>query len=502
MVTPFIEELSHYAVKHGRPAGVLPSLIIAQGILESAAGKSELATNACNLFGIKANTTWEGDIFAKVTKEWSAERGWFEITANFRKYPTYEGAVIDLVDKYANGTGWEAHNRYFAVLGETDYVRATEAVHAAGYATDPTYPAKLQRVIEEHDLTRFDEYIDDTDYEKEDEGMVKIAVDAGHGKFTPGKRSPAGEREWYFNDKVVRALIDELNNYENVAILRTDDPTGNTDVGLTERTNKANRWGADAFISCHHNALVGKWANHTGVETFYMEGNSSQSQAARLAAKVHPGVVDAMGIANRGIRTANFAVLRQTAMPAILVEGGFMDSTIDIEKMRDNNRLKAQGIAIARGIAEFFGLKRKAAPAPQPKPIVKPATRLYRVRTTWSKPETQIGAYANLDTAKSVARNRPGYKVYDEDGKLVFDPQKVEPPVNVEPPKEDEPMDYEKHAKPTKSLQQEFAEAVERKLTDGTYPNRPATRAEVVVIVLRAMKQLEAQIAEQSKGEQ
>ena len=64
-----------------------------------------------------------------------------------------------------------------------------------------------------------------------------IAVDAGHGRNTPGKRNADNDREWIFNDRVVQALIDRLNDYEDVAVIRLDDPTGKTDVPLQDRTN-------------------------------------------------------------------------------------------------------------------------------------------------------------------------------------------------------------------------------------------------------------------------
>ncbi len=60
--------------------------------------------------------------------------------------------------------------------------------------------------------------------------MVKIAIDAGHGLYTAGKRTPADEREWSFNNKVVNAAIKYLNEYKDVTIIRLDDPTGKRDV--------------------------------------------------------------------------------------------------------------------------------------------------------------------------------------------------------------------------------------------------------------------------------
>ena len=148
----FIERLTPYAIKHGRAHGVLPSLIIAQGILESASGTSELAKNANNLFGIKSGSGWSGDIYTKRTSEHKTDGAIYYIDADFRKYPTFEGCVIDLVHKYVNGTGWEAHNRYAAVLNQTDYKKATAAVKVAGYATDVNYPAKLNELIEQYEL--------------------------------------------------------------------------------------------------------------------------------------------------------------------------------------------------------------------------------------------------------------------------------------------------------------------------------------------------------------
>ena len=65
--------------------------------------------------------------------------------------------------------------------------------------------------------------------------MVKIAIDAGHGMNTPGKRTPSGEREWSFNNKVALAAIAKLNTYQNVQILRLDDATGKTDIPLENK---------------------------------------------------------------------------------------------------------------------------------------------------------------------------------------------------------------------------------------------------------------------------
>ncbi|MEK5528528.1 N-acetylmuramoyl-L-alanine amidase [Viridibacillus sp. FSL R5-0468] len=234
---------------------------------------------------------------------------------------------------------------------------------------------------------------------------IKIAVCAGHGKHTAGKRSPADEREWHFNNQVVKALIKMLEKYENVLILRLDDPTGETDVSLSERVNRANEWGADIYISCHHNALTSKWGDWTGVETFVMTPKSANPSSLKLAKEVHPLVVEAMGLRDRGIKDANYAVLRDTKMPAILVEGGFMDSTIDIVKMRDTEYLKAQGEAIAKGAAVYLGAKLKEVTtvSKPSKPVSKPSNteEYYKKGVGAYRIKKPCGAYNGVNFSKS-----------------------------------------------------------------------------------------------------
>lgn len=254
--------------------------------------------------------------------------------------------------------------------------------------------------------------------------VKKVAVCAGHGgsNSTPGKRTPAGEYEWTFNDKVIRAGI-ALLEANGVQVLRTDDASGKTDVGLTTRTNKANAWGADVYWSSHHNALAGVWFNHgAGIETFTQNG--SHPSAEKLARIVHPKYVRAMGLKDRGIKKANLAITRQTKMPAILTEGGFMDSRVDIEVMRNDTKLKAQGEAIAEGILEYLGVKKTAntpetgkpdktqtKPVSITKPAAKPKQTWTKVTGNWTGQTLGIGEYGapvkQLQTM--LANNKPPY---------------------------------------------------------------------------------------------
>lgn len=196
--------------------------------------------------------------------------------------------------------------------------------------------------------------------------MIKIVIDAGHGFNTPGNRSPADEREWTFNDMVAKFAIAKLKTFNDVEILRVDDATGMTDVPLKTRTDRANAWNADVYASIHHNTLGVEWEKHSGIETYTMDNPTDNPTAnlksIEIAEEVHPRIVVAMGISDRGMKRANFHVLRETAMPAILTEGGFIDSTIDIIKIRDDQYLKAQGEAIAEGLAAYFKLQPNGIP--------------------------------------------------------------------------------------------------------------------------------------------
>ncbi|MBD8006222.1 N-acetylmuramoyl-L-alanine amidase [Bacillus norwichensis] len=221
--------------------------------------------------------------------------------------------------------------------------------------------------------------------------MIKIAIDAGHGGFgvTAGKRTPAGEYEWNFNNKVVLSAIKYFKQYQGVSLLRLDDSTGKTDVPLITRTNKANAWGADILISVHHNANTGSWGEWTGTEIYTYLG--IWPQAEKLASVVLRKLVQAYGLKDRGLKKADFHMLRESKMPAILIEGGYMDSSIDIKKMRDDKILDAAGKAIAEGVAEYLGMKKVIN-----KPVSKPAV------PTQNKPSSSYSGTSIVDYLKSI----------------------------------------------------------------------------------------------------
>lgn len=258
--------------------------------------------------------------------------------------------------------------------------------------------------------------------------MVTVALDAGHGGFgvTPGKRSPNGEYEWHFNDTVTVACQQRLQAH-GVKVVRVDDPTGRTDVSLEERVRRINNSKADLMCSIHANANTGRWSNGWGGTETWLT-NYRNPYSLQAANQIHPRMVKAMGLQDRGIKRADFYVIRWANMPGMLVEIGFMDSTIDIVKLRNKTVLRNTGIAIADGMLAYFGIKVKSGagtstPAASKPAASKPAAstdKLYRVRKTWADSKSQVGAYKSLSSAIKIAEGKSGYKVFDHAGKQAW----------------------------------------------------------------------------------
>lgn len=137
----------------GQKLNVLPSVTIAQAMLESNWGKSDLAINGKNLFGIKASKDWKGEIYTKQTKEQDSSKT-YTITANFRKYKSWLESIQDH-DKFFVSTPWRIQN-YQRVLKSTNYKEQAQALQACGYATDREYANKLINLIEKYNLQEFD----------------------------------------------------------------------------------------------------------------------------------------------------------------------------------------------------------------------------------------------------------------------------------------------------------------------------------------------------------
>lgn len=146
----FIETVGTLAKADVHGDKILPSLTIAQAILESGWGKSSLTRKANALFGIKATAQWKGRVFSCKTQECYDGISLVPAAACFRAYDSWAESIAD------HGAFLCGLSRYKAVVGEIDYKAACKAVKAAGYATDPEYAGKLIRIIETYKLHQYD----------------------------------------------------------------------------------------------------------------------------------------------------------------------------------------------------------------------------------------------------------------------------------------------------------------------------------------------------------
>lgn len=147
-----------------KKSGILASVSMAQFILESGYGKSELAQGANNCFGMKkslsgntwGDSTWDGSsVYTKKTKEQRADGSYVTITADFRRYGCVEDSIADH-SAYLLGARNGNKLRYDGLKGYTDYKKAAQIIKDGGYATSLTYVEKLCSIIERWKLTLYD----------------------------------------------------------------------------------------------------------------------------------------------------------------------------------------------------------------------------------------------------------------------------------------------------------------------------------------------------------
>ena len=252
-------------------------------------------------------------------------------------------------------------------------------------------------------------------------------IDPGHRRDTPGK-SGNGVKEYEFNESVARLLGAALSKYGEVYYtietenhLYSEMTAAGRIQNLNYRTSRANNiyWEAVkkygkgnfkiVFISIHANAYSNP--NVSGYEVFvYKHG----SEAHQLVKAIHRQAQLILGVGtdinDRGIKEANFAVLKNTIMPAVLIEHEFYTNSIGTKKLLDPGFREKCSEHIVKGILDYSGI----TPTKEVEKII------YRVRKEWENSGSQKGAYSVLENAIDEAKKYEEYKVYDDKGKQVY----------------------------------------------------------------------------------
>ena len=175
-----------------------------------------------------------------------------------------------------------------------------------------------------------------------------VVLDPGHGGPDPGAIGIGGIRETDVVlevSKIVKNLLSEKG--VKVRLTRKNE----VDLDLPPRVSFANNSDADIFVSIHANASRGKRRDINGLETFYYRGWRGRLLAKRIQQqilRVSPGSPD------RGVKQGRFYVIKNTKMPAVLVEVGFLTGRLDARRLEKSTHRKRLAYAIAKGILEYL----------------------------------------------------------------------------------------------------------------------------------------------------
>ena len=253
--------------------------------------------------------------------------------------------------------------------------------------------------------------------------MKTIGLDAGHGLNTAGKQTPDGIKEWTLNDKVRDKIVAILKDYD-VKIINVDNDEGRVDESLASRLNAYLNANVDAFVSIHHNAYTGTWNGATGVEV-YTDRNCT-TKDSELAKAIYEKLSAYTGLKGRGIKKANFAVINQNKIPAVLVEGGFMDGSNDYKVITSDAGQSGYARAVAEGLIKFLNLTKKVVETPKPAapaPVSTPAKNtttsapkeLFKVKITCQVLNIRKGPGTNYGI-NGVIRDRGIYTIVEKKG--------------------------------------------------------------------------------------
>ncbi|WP_455542244.1 N-acetylmuramoyl-L-alanine amidase [Intestinibacter sp.] len=207
-----------------------------------------------------------------------------------------------------------------------------------------------------------------------------VAIDAGHGMSTGGKHSVPLSSDLYIGGNLVRSQGERIKENEwnrgvseylasalkrcEIGYMYTADMTGKTDIPLGTRASKANEAGADILISNHYNAIgtASAWQTKAkGLLVLHTKNSSSKSiTLGKLAVKHLVADIDydySYGLM-RDVDMSGFtlAILRQTTMPAILIEYGFMDYEKEAKLMLDPSYQERCAEAVCKAVCEYFGV--------------------------------------------------------------------------------------------------------------------------------------------------
>ncbi|MGG1442156.1 glucosaminidase domain-containing protein [Brevibacillus laterosporus] len=318
----FISELAPIAIKEMQRTGIPASLTIAQGILESGWGGSEIAVNANNWFGIKG--VGPAGSYERDSPE---EENGKKITRRspFRKYDDWTDSVRDHSE-------FLLRPRYAKIIN-ADWSTACCEIGEAGYATDSQYAEKLMELITKYQLYKYDQGVDRV-------ATPILIIDPGHGGTDSGAVGN-GMRE---KDLTLQISLYQFNRFKElglpVAITRTTD----TSLTSSQRTGAVKQSGAKYCISNHINAGGGE-----GVEAIHSIHASDKLAKVLAQSVVDCGQKFRKAYSRQGNGSTDYYFMhRETgAVDTTIVEYGFIDNIGDAARLKSNWETYAEAVVKA-----------------------------------------------------------------------------------------------------------------------------------------------------------
>lgn len=260
---------------------------------------------------------------------------------------------------------------------------------------------------------------------------MKIAIDAGHGSDTPGKRTPDGYREHWANVKVASYFAKAMDRC-GVSYIKTgwndDNSKDDADVALSTRQKQIKAAKCDYSISFHFNACGDGTTYNTGegIETLY--SNKYPGDSKRMAETIQKELLQGTPQKNRGAKTQSLAMCNCNALgtkASVLIECSFMTNKREAELMQSDAFCQECAEEAARGFCKYVGIpyydtsiptpveeKPTPAPAPTPAPVQNSS---YIVKVNVAALNVRKGPGTNYDV-NCIIKNGEKYTIVEESG--------------------------------------------------------------------------------------
>ena len=397
----FIEQIARLVVKYAPSYGIaVHSPIIAQAILESASGTSELAVNANNYFGLKYRKgrckTCIG-IYHKVGSEQNPDGSYTSSAMQWCKFDSMENGVIGYFD-FIN------ISNYANLKGVTDPRKYLENIKADGYATSLKYVDNLMAVIKRYDLTKYD---------KKEETEMSNSSMVSYTQISPNKNSP---RNHAIDRITPHCVVGQLTAERICGCFTSPSRGASCNYGI----------GTDGRVSLCVEEKDRSWCSSSSANdnrAITIECASDKVHPYAMNDKVWKSLIElCVDICQRNGKKKLLWLVDKDKTLAYKPKSDEMIITVHrwfANKSCPGDWLYERLGDLATEVTKRLG----GVSAPTPSTPAKKT--MYRVRKTWADAKSQKGAYTVLANAKKMADKNPGYSVFDESGNVVYPVQET-----------------------------------------------------------------------------